>query len=45
MKLSFIGTSQTYIIKKNGCFELNADIKNMCRVIDKICCRELFKSV
>lgn len=31
--------------KKEWLFELNADIKNMCRVIDKICCRELFKSV
>ena len=31
--------------KKEWLFELNADIKNMCKVIDKICCRELFKSV
>lgn len=31
--------------KKDLLFELNGDINNMCKVIDKICCRELFKSV
>lgn len=31
--------------KKDWLFELNGDINNMCKVIDKICCRELFKSV
>ena len=43
VKLHWIKSNMYH--KKDWLFELNGDINNMCKVIDKICCRELFKSV
>ena len=43
VKLHWIKSNMYH--KKEWLFELNGDINNMCKVIDKICCRELFKSV
>lgn len=43
--VKFYWKDKNMYYKKKCLFEFDADINNMCKIIDEICCQELFKSM